>query len=320
MFFELQWNQDLQKHSTNSTGRKNHLSQADLIIFAVSFLLFTVFPSLRSVYSSSHCFPIRNSWSVIPEQSPRLKHALTKNRHLKLFNSHIRCWITEQVRNEGHSVFSKDSRSSKSICKNWTVCVSVANLHTCILSLTISPTSCGTCLDAAAEKSNYKHLPGQHGWLQNCTEVSKFTEHLEPHAASDGTLYSSLVLSDSVCLQNCVFSPPPLSLLLSWAGLQCFHLVIIRFKGTLLFLHHFSGLPYFLYMWTTLMCLSRVIFVDAAEISLFKYVLTEMSQKSFVSNLKFSSVFSVLLQFMSWFSCNQQLAVKWRVICSSNCL
>lgn len=103
-------------------------------------------------------------------------------------------------------------------------------------------------------------------WLQNCTEVSKFTEHLEPHTASDGTLYSSLVFSDSVCLQNCVFSPPPLSLLLSWAGLQCFHLVIIRFKGTLLFLHHFSGLPYFLYMWTTLMCLSRVLFMDAAAI------------------------------------------------------
>lgn len=112
-------------------------------------------------------FPIRNrcSWSVIPEQPPTLKHALTKNRHLKLFNSHIRCWITEQVRNEDHSVFSKDSQSSKSICRNWTVCFSVANLHTCILSLTISPMLCGTCLDAAAEKSNYKHLPGQHGCL-----------------------------------------------------------------------------------------------------------------------------------------------------------
>lgn len=30
-------------------------------------------------------------------------------------------------------------------------------------------------------------------WLQNCTEVFTFTEHLEPHTASDGTLYSSLV-------------------------------------------------------------------------------------------------------------------------------
>lgn len=182
-------------------------------------------------------------------------------------------------------------------------------------------------------------------WLQNCTEVSKFTEHLEPHTASDGTLYSSLVFSDSVCLQNWVFSPPPLSLLLSWAGLQCFHLVIIRFKGTLLF---------FLVSPISCTCgqLWCVCLVSSSwmqqRFSLFKYVLTEMSQKSFVSNLKFSSVFSAPLQFMSWFSCNQKsicwfpvctvftgssalettchvtkllsLAVKWRVICSSNCL
>lgn len=70
-FFELQWNQDLQKHS-NSTGRKNHLSQADLIIFAVSFLLFTVFPpSLRSVYSSSHCFPLETGAADLWSQSSR---------------------------------------------------------------------------------------------------------------------------------------------------------------------------------------------------------------------------------------------------------
>lgn len=152
-------------------------------------------------------------------------------------------------------------------------------------------------------------------WLQNCTEVSTFTEHLEPHTASDGTLYSSLVFWIRSAFRT-VFSLHHLSLFCSHK--QDYNASIWLSLGS-------KAPSYFctIFLVSPISCtcgqLWCVCLVSSSwmqqRFSLFKYVLTEMSQKSFVSNLKFSSVFSAPLQFMSWFSCNQK-TICWFPVCT----
>lgn len=128
-------------------------------------------------------------------------------------------------------------------------------------------------------------------WLQNCTEVSKFTEHLELHTASRFIHHSCSRIRSAF---RTVFSLHLLSLFCSHE--QDYNASIWLSLGS-------KAPSYFctIFLVSPISCtcgqLWCVCLVSSSwmqqRFSLFKYVLTEMSQKSFVSNLKFSSVFSV---------------------------
>lgn len=143
-------------------------------------------------------------------------------------------------------------------------------------------------------------------WLQKLhtgIQIYRATYNITRH-----TLFMTCVLWLSLPSELCFLSTSCLQSLPPLSHSQCFHLVVIKFKDTLLILHHSSGLLYFMYTWIPLMSLSCALFMDAAAIFF-------IQTRSHRNVTEMFLVKTSMLQSVLFTGCS---AAMWNIFCVSN--